>query len=577
MKFLKLTGPLLLIAVAVLSACKKAPSYTQHIPKDASYVLSLDVKSMVTKLENDSLTVEDMLAALKDSSDPSKYTQAIDMWSRFKEAGIDLDKKVIMAVPTANRNSGQVTIQVLAGLKDEQKLTAFIGTFPTARVTKEGDFSYAMVEEWLVGWKGDVVMMLGGQAAPIMDPAFYNEDSTGDMAAPAPRPGGNDRLNQMKQYFTLEKSESLVSIDAFTKLVGEKGDILIFTNSSSLGAQAGMGLTQMPKVKALVEGIFSTSIIDFEDGKVAMKSNTYFGPKLSGILEKYAGPKVDMDLVDAFPSNNVGGVAAFSFNPQLIPALLQEAGFDAIADLGLQKMGITVADIVKAFKGDFAVMFSDFTINKVQKTSWEGNTYTGNEPSAKLLVAIRVGDKASFEKVLGVATGSGFFTREGNRLIPAKGGVGSAEKDMVIGYENDLMVFSNDEATYQAYVANKTRIGLPDEARSSISGASIAFFIDAQKLMGGIPATLFDSSMHDQNLLAKAKTVFKSASFTTENFDGKKIPGNGQLVMMQPKNSLPQLVRFLMYAAEEMKMKNAGRWGDDNIVFADTTGVPPAN
>ena len=121
-------------------------------------------------------------------------------------------------------------------------------------------------------------------------------------------------------------------------------------------------------------------------------------------------------------------------------------------------------------------------------------------------------------------------------------------------------------------ILKTSKIGLRNEAKAILKGSSIAFFIDAEKILNGIPESIFDStSIHEKNVLAKSKTVFKTLDFTTSNFDGKKIDGKGEVIMTTNKNSLPQLVRFLMYAAEEMKLKNAGQEAN----MTDSTATEP--
>ena len=566
----------LFAAVVFMASCsKKGPSYSRYIPKEASYVISLDAKSMVTKLEKDSLSVENMLSVLKDSSDPSKYSKALEIWNEFKDAGLDLDNKILVAVPSMNMQGGNIDVQVLAGLKDAKKLEAFIAKMPgSPKITKDGDFSFATHDQMVIGWNKDAVMMLGGHTTP----SLQNFGDSSVAVAPAPVPGSaGSNTDKIKKYFNLKKEESIVSIDEFNDLAGEKGDITIFTNSSSLSTSANPGLTMMPKVKELLEGIFSATVIDFEDGKMVMKSKTFAGPKLSEILKKYAGPTVDMQMVEAYPGKNISGVVAFSFNPELIPAFLKETGFDALVDLGLSQQGVTTADIIKAFKGDFAIVFSDFSLTQVARKTEEGVSYKTVEPAGKLVFATRIKDKAAFEKILALGTKTGMIVRQGNRLVPARNGVPDPSEKFFIGIENNLLVMSNDEATYQGYVSKKGGNDLSGDAKSAIKGSSMAFYIDAGKILSGIPETTFDSSsLHEKNILNRSKSVFRTFNFTTGNFDGKKLESHGEVNMATGKNSLSQLVSFLMYSASEMKMKdseNEMKWNQQDVP-QDSTGMP---
>lgn len=558
MKF-KFSGLLWIVAVVMFTACsKKGPSYTKYIPKDASYVLAIDVKSIVTKLQKDSLSVENMLEVLKDSAHPSKYSKAIEVWNQFKDAGLDLESKVFVDVPTMDLAGGNLSVQVVAGLKDGKKLEAFVTKMDgSTKVVKEDGISYAVKEGTIIGWNDDAVMMLAGTSTPR-----YN-DLLKDSSAPTPvpMPGSNIGLTEkLKKYFAQKKDESIASIDEFNHLALEKGDITIFTNSSSLAtSNANPALAMMPKVKDLLQGIYSSTIINFEDGKIDVKGNTFIGPKLGDILKKYTGQTVDMNMVDAYPGSNVGGVLAFSFNPELIPAILKETGFDALADVGLAQQGISTADIVKAFKGDFAIIFSDFAIHPVKKTA-EGFTYTKEEPTGKVVFATRINDKASFDKIVSLGTKTGMLVKQGNRLLPASNGVVDTAEKISIGIENDLLVISNDENIYKGYVAKSGKNDISNEAKTMMKGSSIAFYLDAEKILNGIPETIFDSTMtHGKNIFKRSKEVFRTFDFTTSNFDGKKIEGHGEVTMADKTNSLSQMVKFLMYTAEEMKLQDAER------------------
>lgn len=564
---------LLITAMVLLVACsKKGPSYSQYIPKEARYVIALDVKSMIEKLGKESLTLSNMLDVLQDSADSSKYAGAIGIWKQFKDGGIDLDHKILLVMPGLKRKQESVEIEILAGIKDESKLQALVAKLPGAsEIIKEKGTSYAVVDEWVIGWRKEVVMILGAQTTGI--PGGILGDGSG-VPAPAPPPGDKAAMvEKMKSYFSLKKDESMASVSALEDLVSATGDVAVYSNSGSLaGEQAGMAMAMMPRVRELLEGMYSTSIINFEDGKMVLNSNTFTGKKLAGILSKYTGPRVAMNLVDPYPGNNIGGVAAFSFNTELIPALLKETGLDAIVNPALAMQGINIADIVKAFKGDFAVIFSDFAIERTEKTIMDSRKYMARQPSAKLLVAASIGDKSSFEKVLEVGIKTGRFKKQGNRILPARDGVvDTISRKFILGIENNTLVFSNDELVYKTYSSKTGKIGLSNEARNTINGASIAFFMDAEKILNGIPGSVFDTTgTHEKNILAKSKTIFKSLHFRTDNFDGEKISGSGELNMMGETNSLPQLVQFLVYVNEQMKQKHAedqAKWNDvDNAV-----------
>ena len=566
---------LLVAAIVVLAACgKKGPSYTQYIPKESGYVLAFDVKSMVSKLESDSLTVENMLAILKDTDKPTNYTQALNIWKQFKDAGFDWSNPILLAIPVFDVDAGRVDVQIVAGLSDAKKLEAFIAQLPDApKVQKEKDISFAVTDDMAIGWNSKAVMIL---AANDDLKGLTGMGANGNIA---PAPGSaNTPVDKLKKYFALAKDASLASVDEFGNMMSKKSDIAIFTSNAGMaGTSANAALAMMPKIKDLIEGLYSTTYVNFEDGKLAMESNTFAGKKLADFLKKYAGPQIDRSMVAAYPGTPMG-ISAFSFKPTLIPGFLSETGLDALANLGLAKQGVTVDDISKCFAGDFAVMFGDFSLQQIEKISYDGSSYKTTEPTGKIVVAVKIGDKAMLDKLIGLAAKEGLLTRQGNRLVPANGGVTDTTVKMTIGIENNLFVFSNDEATYKAYAANNAKSSLPASAVAAINNKSMAFWIDGEKLLAGIPESMFDSTeVHEKNILTKSKSLFKSAWFNSDNFDGKKINGKGELEMTPGKNALPQLVRFLMYVAEETKARDAAmrsRW-DDGAASDSTALVAP--
>lgn len=538
----------------MLTACsKKGPSYAKYIPKSAGYVLAFDLKRMTQKLEQDSLTFENMLTVIDQDKSSAGYTEALAKWNEFKDAGVDLEQKVLVAVPALDVSSGSVNFQLVAGIKDPAKLEAFIAKQKGApKIEKEGNISIVEMNDVVLGWNKDAVMLVGAQSTPNYD--LLNDSSNAPVTAV---PGAEGERAMLKKYFDLNKSESVLSLDEFGQLMEEPADVAIFTNSESMsGAQVNPFLaTMQEKLKDLLQGVYSTTKINFESGKIVVESNAYTGSKMSELLKKYAGPVVDMSLVERYPSANLNGVAAFSFKPELIPAFLKETGFDALAGIAMAETGITVDDVIKAFKGDFAIMFSDFEMKHADYGMV--NAYQAHNPSAKLLMAVRIGDKAAFEKLLSAAAGKNLIRREGNRIYPGGEEMSAAVGNNVfVGIENDILVMASDSAIYAGYAAAKSGPALKPGASAAIKGKSMGFYVDAGSILQGVSSEIFDSTdVHVKNILDRSKVTFKDMWFNTSNFDGKKITSYGEVVLADQKNALPQLVRFLMYAAEEMKLQ----------------------
>lgn len=570
----------MVIATAVfISSCgKKAPAYTRYIPKEASSVISIDTKGMMAKLEKDSLSVEKILEVLKaDTANATAYATALETYKRFKESGIDWDSKVYINATSVNLMGylGGTSIQVVAGMKDVSKFEAFVKQQPGSKEVKKGEgFSYMLDDEWSLGWNDDAVMLIAGGDRPSYED--FLPDSLKN-SKPRSETNASGPAEKLKKYFKLEKKESILSVDGFNDLQGKQGDITIF-NQVNLDGISAMAFAFLPKLKEMIDGSYSSSIINFENGKVVVNSDSHVSDKVADVLKKYAGPEVDLSLLENYPSQQVNGVMAFSFKPELIPALIRETGLDALLSLGLIQTGMGLDDFAKIFKGDFAVAVSDFAVvNK--DMGKDANVYRSEEPTAKLVFTARIGDKAAFEKLINFAVKEGMIIRNGDMLIPADGGVPANDMPFAISTANNALTFASDSATLAVFQSKTQKIGLSEEVRSKLKGHSVAAYIDLASIFNGVLPIMHDSTnMTGHNIFSRLKTDLKNASFTMENFKGNSLKGSGELVFGDAnKNSLSQLTRLIMYIYEqdrEEKAIKAKQWAEQDKIEVTVVEEP---
>jgi Domain of unknown function (DUF4836) len=568
-------------AIVLLAACgKKAPSYTKYIPKNASNVISIDVKSMLTKLNSDSLTVENMMVIMQDTAHPDDYTKAITLYKELKDAGIDWENKLFISASSLEMmNAGNSPdVQIVAGMKDVAKLEAFLKKQPEmTEIIKGEGFSYSIKGPVAFGWNNDAIMVLmGGNKIDYND--FMPEDSN-KVNLPKSESNATGAVEKLKKYFKLTKKESILSVDGFNDLQGKQVDIAIF-NQADLEGISAMAFAFLPKLKELIEGVYSATTINFEEGKAVVESKGFVSDKMGALLKKYAGPEVDLGMIENYPSQNVNGVMAFSFKPELIPAMIKETGLDALLGLGLAQTGMGLDDFAKVFKGDFAVVFSDFAMEK-KDMGKDAEMYRTEMPTAKLIFAAKIGDKAAFDKLVNFGVKSGTIIRNGTMLIPADNGVPATEMPFAISTANDMLTFASDSATLVAFQNKSQKIGLADDIKSKLKGNAVAAFFDVEKLLNGINDNMFDSTdVAAKNILVKAKATFKNSWFTSSNFNGKSITSKGEVVFGDPKkNSLAQFIRFGMYAAEQEKARKESyndEWENDiKTVIPLIDSIPP--
>ena len=124
-----LHSSLLILLVAVsLSSCKsKIPKEAKYIPKEAGFVLSLDLKLMEDKLLKGGISIDTLMKRIfkndsTDTKDKAKFYELKD------NAGIDWDSKIfVFALQKTNTDKSiSNTFSLMGSLKDPAKLETYL-------------------------------------------------------------------------------------------------------------------------------------------------------------------------------------------------------------------------------------------------------------------------------------------------------------------------------------------------------------------------------------------------------------------------------------------------------------------
>ncbi len=541
-------GWLLLLIVVITSCTSSAPKQTKYIPKDASVVFSINPKKLSDKLGDSKVNLDSLMRSAF-SSDTSMMITANDM----ANSGIDLTKDIFLFVNQAGSmmSGSSITTGVVAAMDKTSAFEEFLKKkVPSAQIKKEKDFSYAVLKDnSVVGWNDDVVLaenISGG----------YNIQS-GEPTSVAP----GAAQQSLVSLFSLKEDVSLASLKQFKDANDGKADMFFWSNSN--GSLSSIPMIGMSKASDLIKDTYSSGAINFENGKVVMDMKTYPNEMLKDTLKKYAGPKVDMDLVNKYPGA-VNGYAVFSFDPRLIVSILNFMGVTQTANQFLANQGYTLEDITKAFKGDFAVIFSN--VGNEQK---EIQGYKYSSPTAKLIIDAAIGDKASYDKITAQLAKQGILVMKNGQYQPSMmEGEGAPGFKMHTDAKN--IVFASDSVLLQQYVAGSGKVSLPNDVSSQTKGTAVAFYVDITSILNAVPT---DSS--DAEMMTSAKQTFKDVIATSDNYSDGVMKGHAELRTINEKeNSLATLTRYFGSLAETMK-KMKGAAGLSDAEMAPQTGTLP--
>ena len=261
----RLSGLLAIACMLLLVSCgKKSSSYTKYIPKEANYVVGVDVKSIIQKLDKDSLSVDNMMTTFKNDDNKNEMNHAMDMYKQFRESGIDWSNRVYVAVNLSNMMNGSTpAVEIVAGLSDPTKFETFLRSQPKTKDVKTGEgYSYTGNDEMAIGWTKDAVVFATAEHAR---PSYedYLPDSAGNMTKPpSATTAGNSPAEKLKMYFKLDKAASIVEAPGFTDLQGKNGDLVLYSQTGNLGNSFPM-LAMVPKLKEMINGYYNMTTVNF--------------------------------------------------------------------------------------------------------------------------------------------------------------------------------------------------------------------------------------------------------------------------------------------------------------------------
>lgn len=563
------------IITLVLSSCSsKAPKEARLIPKNAVAVASVNIFALKEKLEKNGITIDTLLDKIFEKDSSGKVDRKAIEELRT-EAGINWQKDChFFAV---NKNEGiNNTVNIvagIAGLSNNAKFEAYIKKYskPETTILKEKNFDAIIVEgDKIIAWDKEYLMLMYYQQ--VTKPTW---DSTNmRFTIPNKTDLTAKTIATANSFFTQKEGESIIGVKGFAEMFKTKADGYLFTSTSSyLNALSGAPL-QIPKLEELAKDNYSASTLSFDAGKINIISTTYTNPALTGLLKKYAGPTVNLSLVEKYPSQNIQGIFLASFNPEIFGGVLQQLEVEGLVNSFLERSGISSKDLYGSLKGDIAVVFSDLAIqtNDPMQRSTE-KTLLAKKPVANMLMNMPVGNKESFKKLMLKATELGYVKNTGKFFV--SGELLQAIGLYVMGTEEGLIIAS-DSLLYNAYTKGVTKAQIPNDVKAYLGGKAVSFYVNMESILKSFPVG--NDGNYDKSL-STAKAIFKDIRGYTNNIKDNAIESSIEWRLHNEKqNSLVTLVSLFTNLAVDMRaVAKREKEFEEKMIPAGVPGVIRTN
>ncbi len=558
-----------LLSVSLIACKNNAPKETRLIPKDALAVVSLNVYSLKDKLQNDGIAIDTILSKIFEKDTSGKKDRKIIDDLRTN-AGINWKEKIHFFIlrKKAIDNSDVTIMNVLASIDDKEKLASFIKTsdYSTNKnIQSEKAFNYIVNNEnSMLAWDKEhmVAMFYSSTVKPYYDTVKMK------FIIPEKINSNKEMIAEATRLFTQKEDASMMSVKGFSEMFKTNAEGYLFSSTNNLlGSLSGMPL-QLPKLEELTKDNYTAATLSFEEGRIIAKSTTYTNPFLGSILSKYAGPTVDLSLLENYPSNNINAIIMASFNPAIFGGILQQLEVEGIINEFLKKSGITSSDLYGAVKGDIAVIVSDLGIGSSDPLKRKDEVFLSKQKQiGKMIMNIPVGNKDNFKKLMDKAIEMGTVKKNGNEY---KGADLIQTMGLYLIANDQRLIIASDSITYSQYIASTTKTAINNEALNYFKGKSTVLYIDVANTIKGM---IKDSTDGYHNSMISAKNTVKDIIGSSENFSGGSIKAVVELRMQNEKqNSLVTLMSLFTNIAVDTRVQARREKEMEEKLFP--TGVP---
>jgi hypothetical protein len=549
--------PLLAAIIAViLFSCKDKGVEGLAVPKDALLVVHVNTSSLTSKLSWKEIQETDWF---KEMASKQHDSLAQKIFADPQASGVDTKSDFIYFMKKQGRG-GYMTIE--GKLKDAAAFETMLKKMHNGATTeKDGDLKFIKGEDnAVIAWNDKV--FFGMVDAPFF--AKMNPMARGNAGENASFPV--DSLKQFaKDLFALKSDNSINKDDRFSDLMKESGDVHFWINSEQYSSTLGGGMLSMMKMGSLFQGNASAMTLNFDDGKISVKSKQYLGEEMQKIFDKSSSNNVSAAVINRIPSGNVIAVFALNVDPAGIREFLKVAGLDGMVNGFLGQLNYSLDELIAAIKGEFVLAVTDLQMKQQAMTvPKEYEQYMNKEhmqnmmttkPDMKMIFATSVNNRPSFEKLV-------------NILKEKMGG----ETAMVNYKLGDQWFVAGNNAAYNDQFLAGGNHNLP--FADKISGHPFGAFIDLQKIFEATKATMKtaeDSAQYNVN-----SKMWRDVTATGGEYKNGTVTSNMEINLVnQSVNSLKQLNQYgnQMSAAKKLRVPQLDV-RDSTTVFTPPVEAP---
>lgn len=495
-------------AASLLFASCKNESKELTVPKEASSVVHLNGASITSKANWNDIIKADWFRREKQMTTDTFDKQLME---HPEQSGIELKSDFIYFTHKKDFTTYSVFEGKLKSASDFEKLLKEKN--PGKKIKDGGSFNYMVVDNSdFVSWTSSKFVYVGGQQLMGQTPTVP--------------------LDSLKAYaksiYELKKENSIESNDTYTALMKEEGDIHFWSVSADVLSDFQFGPVPLIAASAMMRGSVTNGTINFENGKIAIKSKQYLNPTLSNLISKYDAKPLSADLLNHVAAG-ASVVVAMSYQPQLIKDFLKVSGTESTTNKFLEDYNLSFDGLLQSTKGEILMTAADLGPQQnVNVDDMEDDVFPfgGN-----LMLAASLNNDSAFRKVQPII--KQFFPSAATTI------------------QNNWFVVGNSSATINHFFAPNTN----DAIVGKLGGHPIGIYIDIQKGLQQWNVHGLDSALLQQ--IELSKNFWRDVVSTGGDFKNGAINFETTVNLADKStNSLEQLANYGIQMSELIKKES---------------------
>ncbi len=533
MKF-KVTNSLAIIfcITFIVSCSKKKSSLEDLIPNDAKIVITMNADQLMQKLAKSGISADEFPDGILENLTDSSNNITKPFFKKSDSIGIDFKQPSYIAISLSDNNLvGNAGVRLIAAVKNKETLISFFKKLK-ATVTENGSLTFIEYEDMMIGVDDKyMVSFKDFDANKLIKKNTLKTSSTGYKEFTE-----TQLKDAIKSTFS-NKSKSLTDNKDYTKLAIGTNDIKIWmnqaffienNNSDNTAAQAAAYM------KKLFEGSSSTTLLNFENGKVVAQNQTYFNKDVSSIIKKSASKEIDLSLLNNYTGKNLNGIIGFSLEPTMFLDMIKYTGNDGLMNGSLGFMKLSSDDIFSALTGDGVIIVSDINESNLNSKKAEG---------MNLAVIAKVKNKVNLDKLMAFPSFAKSLKQIGNIFVIKEN---ETSEPAYLGVTNEVLILSPTKSVVENYLAGNSKYILDPTVAEKLKGKSGGYYFNAASIMQlAINSQKENLGNYGLGTIgSQVFNMFKETYMISGKFTDNYIQTDGVLVMGNDKqNSLAYMIK----------------------------------